>query len=283
MSASSLDPLYVEARRALLDALDGLASHLPAIVVVGAQAIYLHTGSGLRGIAPFTSDGDLVLAPALLGDAPALEAAMRGAGFRLREVDGHVEPGIWLRSSRVEGERVDIPVDLIVPDDAAPAGGRRGARLGVHGRRAARRIPGLEAALFDHTPMRVEALDPADARVRTVAVAGPAALLVAKVHKLADRASNERNDRLRDKDAVDVLRLVLGTKPAEVAATLHTLGTHPVAGASVQSGIGRLEMLFGRRGAAGVEMAVRGARLTMPSARVETLCVAYFGTLLAAL
>ena len=37
------DPLYVRARSALLDATDALAVHLDAIVLVGAQAIYLCT------------------------------------------------------------------------------------------------------------------------------------------------------------------------------------------------------------------------------------------------
>lgn len=41
----SLDPRYVAARRVLLDALTALAVHLRAIIVVGAQAIYLRTRS----------------------------------------------------------------------------------------------------------------------------------------------------------------------------------------------------------------------------------------------
>ena len=36
--------LYVRARRALLDAADALEAHLDAVVLVGAQAIYLHAG-----------------------------------------------------------------------------------------------------------------------------------------------------------------------------------------------------------------------------------------------
>ena len=38
------DPLYVRARSALLDAVDALAEQLDAVVLVGAQAVYLHTG-----------------------------------------------------------------------------------------------------------------------------------------------------------------------------------------------------------------------------------------------
>ena len=36
------DPLYVLARKALLDAVDALAAHLDAVVLVGAQAVYVH-------------------------------------------------------------------------------------------------------------------------------------------------------------------------------------------------------------------------------------------------
>ena len=35
----------IMARTGLLDALEALQSHLDALVIVGAQAIYLHTGS----------------------------------------------------------------------------------------------------------------------------------------------------------------------------------------------------------------------------------------------
>ena len=38
------DPLYVLARAALLDALEALGPQRDATILVGAQAIYLHTG-----------------------------------------------------------------------------------------------------------------------------------------------------------------------------------------------------------------------------------------------
>ena len=37
-------PLYVKAREVLLDALEALGPHRASLVLVGAQAIYLHTG-----------------------------------------------------------------------------------------------------------------------------------------------------------------------------------------------------------------------------------------------
>jgi hypothetical protein len=37
--------ILVQARSAVLDALDALEDHRESVVVIGAQAIYLHTGS----------------------------------------------------------------------------------------------------------------------------------------------------------------------------------------------------------------------------------------------
>lgn len=89
------DPEYVAARTVLLDALDALVDHRDAIVVVGAQAVYLRTEL-LEGYQDFTTDGDLALDPSLLLARPGLEEAMRHAGFRLKDEDtGHPEPGIW--------------------------------------------------------------------------------------------------------------------------------------------------------------------------------------------
>jgi hypothetical protein len=59
------EPQYALARRALLDALDALGDQRAAVILVGAQAIYLHTGEGDIGVAPFTTDGDLALVPEL--------------------------------------------------------------------------------------------------------------------------------------------------------------------------------------------------------------------------
>src|SRR4051812_7342490 len=65
--------------------------------------------------------------------------------------------------------------------------GRRGARLGPHGNRSARKARGLEAALFDNSTIALEALAPGDDRIIEAAVAGVAALVMAKAHKLGER------------------------------------------------------------------------------------------------
>lgn len=272
------DPEYVAARRVLLNALTALADHRDALVVVGAQAIYLHTGSADldQTVAPYTTDGDLAVNPSLLGDDPALEAAMTGAGFHLSpQPGGHVEPGIWITQATIDGVPYDVPVDLIVPEGVATGGGRRGARLGPHGKRAARRAVGLEAALVDNTPITLTSLEPDDSRVVTARVAGPAALLVAKTHKLHDRAAAGTHDRLSDKDASDVLRLMLATDAGNVSERLRDLAADPVAGEVTSAALPMLIDLFGRRGSLGIAMATRALQLAMPAARVEAICTSY--------
>jgi len=281
--APALDPRYVAARRVLLDALSTLAPHGKAIVVVGAQAVYLQTGLNdvALTIAPYTTDGDLALDPTLLGDEPELEESMLSAGFRLLErEENRTQPGIWCATEHIEGQDVVIPIDLIVPEAAASNEGRRGARLGVHGNRAARRVVGLEAALVDHDTMTVSALDLSDERALTVEVAGVAALLVAKAHKIHDRVASGRVDRLSDKDASDVYRIMQTAPPTDVAATLSELVKHPLAGEVTGQALGYMEELFGRRAGEGVAMAQRALRLAIGEAEVATLCVSFTERLL---
>lgn len=289
---AAIDPRYVAARRVLLDALEALAEHKQAIIVAGAQAVYLRTSEGERGIAPhttdgdlvigiapFTTDGDLAIDPAVLGDEPQLETAMRAAHF----TRSLTEPGIWLATTTVEGTELTIPIDLIVPEGVAPPGGRRGARLGPHGDRAARRAVGLEAALVDHSPMTAPALEPSDTRQFEVEVAGVAAMFVAKAHKIHDRLQSNRPGRAEDKDAADVYRLMQTTSPNDVAATLADLRMHEVAGPVTEAAIGYLVELFGRRNGQGVRMAGQALRVAIPEAQVVTLSTDYIGRLTVAL
>jgi hypothetical protein len=167
----------------LLDALFALQPHGKAVIVAGAQAIYLHTGMNDIGIAPYTTDGDIAVDPTILGDEPEIEATMRSAGFEiLPQPKG--QPGIWTASVTIEGEPQVVPIDLIVPDAFAPPGGRRSARIAPHGAQAARKAEGLEAVLVDHAPMTISALDSSDRSI-TVEVAGLAAMLVAKPTRFA--------------------------------------------------------------------------------------------------
>lgn len=252
-----LDPRFVAARRVLLDALFALAPHSSAVIVAGAQAIYLRTGDADFAIAPFTVDSDLALDPTLLSDEPQFELAMGGAAFELLvRPSGDVAPGIWVTPAVIDGRRELVPVDLIVPDGAVPPSKRRGARLGAHGSRAALRLAGLEAALVDHSPVLITPLDPNDTRSIVADVAGPAALLIAKAHKINGRVKVDKTHRIKDKDASDVVRLMQTTSPPELGPVFATLLLDPVAGSTTQNGLGYLRHLFGRRG--GAVMAFEG-------------------------
>lgn len=238
------DPLYVKARHALLDTLDALRPHLDAITLVGAQAIYIHTGDADLAVAEYTTDADLAVSPHDLADAPLLADLLTARGFTPRE-----DPGGWLSS---DGVYIDIMVA-----EALAGPGRRGARLGPHGSRSARRAKGLEAALVDRDRHTIHALDPSDVRAETILVAGPAALLVAKSHKIAERVGAQ--DRVRDKDALDLLRLLRATETGDLAQRLDRLTRSNDAADVAREARSNIASLFANRDAEGVIMAVRAA------------------------
>lgn len=273
------DPLHVAARRVLLDALEDLAPHRDALVVVGAQAVYLRTEVELPGVAEYTTDGDIAVASDRLADAPLLEEVME-ARFSHSVRAGAEEPGVWTQIVEIDGKRVEIPVDLIVPDGIAPPGGTRGARLGAHGRRAARKAVGLEAATIDNDFMLIRPLDQADERTINARVAGPTALLIAKAHKINDRlAQGTRPDRLKDKDASDVYRVFLTTPPERVAEVMPSLLEDVRIAGPAQRGMEMLRALFGARRAPGVEMAVRSLRMAVPEDRIRAVCTGFIKAL----
>lgn len=138
-----------------MDALDALADQRKALVLISAQAIYLHTGTAPVALAEATKDSDLAVDPRALSDDPRLEEAMQRAGFQRNFLDP--QPGSWISPQ-------GIPVDLMVPALLAGEGGRRGGRIPPHSRHATRRAIGLEAAVVDHAPMVIRSLDPNDTR-----------------------------------------------------------------------------------------------------------------------
>src|SRR6266446_932242 len=91
-----LDPVYARARQVLLDALAALEPHIEAIVLVGAQAVYLRTGEGDLAVPPYTTDGDLALSPDQLADSPVLAEALTRARFRPGD-----QPGSWMAADGV--------------------------------------------------------------------------------------------------------------------------------------------------------------------------------------
>lgn len=237
-----LEPLYVHARAALLDAAQALGPHLGAVVLVGAQAIHLHTGDAELAVAEYTTD--FVISPLEMAGAPLLDALLHDAGFTRRR-----DHGAWLSPAGID-------VDLMVPEALAGAG-TRGARLGPHGKRVARRAKGLEGTLVDRDKRTIPAIDPEDSRQVSMWVAGPGALLVAKVHKIAERVGTQ--DRVSDKDALDVLRLLRAVDTEVLANLIRTLIDHELAGPVTEEALSLVPELFADPDSDGVRMAVRAA------------------------
>lgn len=212
------DPLYAAARRVLLDALEALGAQRQAAILVGAHAVYLRVGEGDLATTPHTTDADLALDPSLLGGDPLLNEALVAAGFWAKIGTSGPVVGSWVTEQTVEGRAVHVDLDVLVPE-AVSGDGTRAARLGVQGDRLARKAFGLELALVDNDIMSVGALD-ADPRSFPVRVAGVAALLVSKVHKVAERLDDPKRDDYIAKDALDMLRLLRGSDIDSIARIL---------------------------------------------------------------
>lgn len=249
------------ARSSLLDALEALEEQKEALVLVGAQAIYLRVGEAYAAVAPFTTDGDLLIDPAFLADDPQIATLMEAGGFRLVEED----VGMWVSAT------TGVTIDLLVPK-AVGGSGRRGARLGIHGKRVAKKVAGLEGALVDRDRMAVASAEPDDSREFDILVAGPAALLVSKLFKLAERRDEPR--RLDNKDALDVFRLLQGTPANDLADRLRHIIDDPLGHESGVRGIELLSELFGAADAMGSSMAAQAVVTLDDPAFVAASCAA---------
>jgi hypothetical protein len=130
--------------------------------------------------------------------------------------------------------------------------------------------------------MTITALDPNDARSAEIEVAGPAALLIAKLHKLGERQDNP--DRLLDKDAHDVYRLLVAAATATLAAGFARLQADELAGSVTGEAVVYLEQLFASGPEAlGSTMAGRAEELFGNAAVVSAAVAALAADLLAAL
>jgi len=228
-----ISPEYVQARAVLLEALEGLGAHRDAVVLVGAQAVYLHAGAADFATAPTTTDADLALIPGRLADEPAVVDAMRAAGFVLGD-----QPGRWLGQG-------GIAVDLMAPQ--ALCGGsssHRSARLQPphNDKMTARRTLGLEAAVLDNDVRVIAALDAEDSRSFKIKVAGPAALVVSKVIKIAERRGQSRGQK--PKDGLDVLRLLRAEKDVPgLARSLRALVSNELSSEVAKQAVDELRVL----------------------------------------
>jgi hypothetical protein len=272
-----VDPLYVAARTVLLDVLGALGPQRDAVILVGAQAIYLHTQAADLAVPEHTTDADVVLDPSRLHDSPDLVVALTSAGFaRGRRV------GAWTVEREVDGVLVTIDVDLMVPE-AVGGAGRRAARLPGHGEQTARKARGLEASLVDRRVVVIGALDEADSRRFEVAVAGPAALLVSKLHKIRERLEERERRRLDDKDALDILHLLQATPTADLVRALSELLDHALSREVTNEALAALEVLFGAAERPSAQMAARAAGPLAPPGQIAQSCAILTTDLLAAM
>jgi hypothetical protein len=211
--STDLAPEYVAARRVLLDALVALHSHRLNLVLVGAQAVYHHTGSADLNVPLMTTDADLAVNTQALANVPEIGGALRAAGFMPGPNPGH-----WLAISNVA---VDL---MVVPHQAGTTRvTARAARIAPHEKRTARIARGLEPALVDNESVTLTALEPGDDRTCDLRVAGPAALVTAKVIKIAERfeQADRQPDRLKEKDALDTFRLLQAIDTADLIRGFH--------------------------------------------------------------
>jgi hypothetical protein len=259
--AYSFDTAYVTARKALLDVLDVLGPLLKSVILVGAQAIYIHTGEVEFAVSPFTYDADLAINPKELADNPKLVEVMKKARFSLTD-----QPGLYKRT--IDGAQVD----LLVPA-ALGGGGRRGTRLGLQGNTAAMKVRGLEGALVDHAPVQIKSLDENDHRIHMIEVAGPASLLVSKVLKVAERAQGNLR-RQDDKDAFDIFRLLRAVQTSDLTVSLNHLLNDNLSSDITTEAVDAFKKLFGDATSTGVQMVVSHIRGLESEDVISASCVA---------
>jgi hypothetical protein len=118
------------------------------------------------------------------------------------------------------------------------------------------KVLGLEGAAVDNEFRVVVALDAADHRSVRMRVASPAALLVAKLYKLGERREEPRGDRLEDKDAFDVYRL-LQLPTDDLTRGMRRILADERSASVGEAALGFLQDLFGTPSGLGCVMAGR--------------------------
>ncbi len=127
--------------------------------------------------------------------------------------------------------------------------------------------------------MIITGLDPTDDRTVTTEIAGVAALLVAKAHKIHDRVAEPGRRRILDKDAGDIFRLMQTSDVVAIRQTLSELLAHPMAGDVTAIGLRHLLDLFSRPASKGTLMAIDSFRSAVPAERVVTITNSFAASL----
>jgi hypothetical protein len=210
----------IRSRRLLVTTIKALGDHASALTVIGAHAVHVWVQDKWGPIdMESTRDGDVVLDPVFVATSPKIVEMMADAG--VVPVDQQSHPGIYGYQDELDHDWHErTTVDLIVPETYAGKGSRS-ATIGGQDR-AALRARGLELAIYDRRVMSLSTMDDDYVETVEVNVAGPAALLIAKAHKVVERASDERRPhRLRPKDSGDIALLMMVSNPTEIAKTMH--------------------------------------------------------------
>lgn len=105
-------------------------------------------------------------------------------------------------------------------------------------------------------------------------VAGEAAMLVAKLHKLGDRL--EKPERLDAKDAGDVYRLFDVVAPDDMATRLNLLLDDERSAGATAKAIAYGDVLFGSASGTGVRLGVDALRTTIPEATAVAVLTGYW-------
>jgi hypothetical protein len=207
-----------QSRRLLVDAISALDAFADAVTVVGAHAVHVWVQEAWGPIdMETTRDGDVALNPVFVAPDPKLLAVLDSTGVEPATPD---RPGIYgyvTEAGLPLAERTTV--DLIVPE-AYAGPGRRAAR--VPGQKSATsRALGLELAVWDRHRKTLTTIDEPVVGVDAY-VASPAALLVAKAHKVSERLAEvaKKPQRLRPKDSGDVALLMMVSDGADVAAAM---------------------------------------------------------------
>jgi len=230
--------------RLLVHTIQALGPFKDAVTVIGAHAVHVWVEKAWGPTAMETTrDGDIVLNPEFVTDDPKLIDLMAGVGI-VPALDDR--PGIYGFADEAGLDwQQRTTVDLIVPE-AYAGPGRRAARIaGQH--HAASRALGLELAVWDRSLTVLATIDEPIESVEAY-VAGPAALLTAKSHKVHERLAGvtARPDRQKPKDSGDIALLMMVSDPEVVAGIMvATAGVHPETKSVIANSATWLAEMFG--------------------------------------
>lgn len=206
-------------RRLLITTIVALGKHADAMTVVGAHAVHVWVQKKWGPIdMESTRDGDIAINPVLIAEDPKIMKIMAEIGLEPARPE---RPGIYgYVSERGLSWDQRTTVDLLVPETYAGSKGRSARIPGQE--KAITRAYGLELAIHDRILTRISTTDGEPELSVEVNVAGPAALLIAKAHKVSERLADveKHPDRLRPKDSGDIALLMMVTDGAEMAESM---------------------------------------------------------------